>query len=58
MVGVSDHVAVAMENWGIIIHREVTLLFHEDETSVFDQHTVAMWIAHELGHMVRLCVCA
>lgn len=52
----SDHVALpdftvgAMENWGLITYREVTLLADPKIISVSARHHIATVIAHELAH--------
>lgn len=52
----SDHVALpdfssgAMENWGLITYREVTLLVDPETTSLTNKRQVATVIAHELTH--------
>lgn len=52
----ADHVAVpdfsagAMENWGLITYRELTLLVDPKTTTLAIKHYVATVIAHELSH--------
>ena len=52
----SDHVALpdfssgAMENWGLITYREITLLADPETTSISTKHYIATVIAHELSH--------
>lgn len=52
----SDHVALpdfssgAMENWGLITYREVTLLAEPGTVSISSKHRIAAVIAHELSH--------
>ena len=52
----SDHIALpdftsgAMENWGLITYREITLLADPATSTVDDKHYVAAVIAHELSH--------
>ena len=41
-----------MENWGLVIYREIYLLFSDTESSVFNRHRVAHVISHELAHQV------
>ncbi|XP_039261142.2 aminopeptidase N-like [Styela clava] len=45
-----DFGAGAMENWGLVLYRDVYLLYDEDTSSVFDKQTVTRIISHELGH--------
>lgn len=52
----SDHVALpdfssgAMENWGLIIYREIALLADPKTTSISSKRYVATVITHELSH--------
>ncbi len=52
----SDHVALpdfgagAMENWGLITYREITLLADPKTASISSQQYVAIVVAHELSH--------
>ena len=41
-----------MENWGLVIYREIYLLFNPNVSSVYDKHRVAHVVAHELAHQV------
>ncbi|XP_043565739.1 leucyl-cystinyl aminopeptidase-like isoform X1 [Chiloscyllium plagiosum] len=50
LVAIPDFEAGAMENWGLITFREITLLYKEDSASVLDKQIVSMVIAHELAH--------
>ncbi|XP_062873688.1 leucyl-cystinyl aminopeptidase [Trichomycterus rosablanca] len=49
LVGIPDFLAGAMENWGLIIFRETTLLFG-NHSSPMDKQLVTSVIAHELAH--------
>jgi len=51
-VAVPDFGAGAMENWGLVIYREIYLLWSETESSVYNKHRVAHVIGHELAHQV------
>ncbi|MDN5274593.1 MAG: putative Aminopeptidase [Candidatus Saccharibacteria bacterium] len=52
----SDHVAIpdfsagAMENWGLIVYREVALLVDPVTTGISGKQYVASVVAHELSH--------
>lgn len=52
----SDHVALpdfgagAMENWGLITYREITLLADPKTASITAKQYVAIVVAHELSH--------
>jgi aminopeptidase N len=52
----SDHVALpdfgagAMENWGLITYREITLLADPKTASISAKQYVAIVVAHELSH--------
>ncbi|XP_015790545.1 aminopeptidase N [Tetranychus urticae] len=50
MIAVPDFNAGAMENWGIIIYRETTMLFDPSSASIFTKKQVADVVAHELAH--------
>ena len=58
---VPDFDAGAMENWGLVIYREIYLLFDNATeypvSSVTDQYEVAITIAHELAHQVAWQSC-
>jgi aminopeptidase N len=52
----SDHIALpdftsgAMENWGLITYREISLLANPDTASISSKQYIATVIAHELSH--------
>jgi aminopeptidase N len=52
----SDHIALpdftsgAMENWGLITYREISLLADPDTASISSKQYIATVIAHELSH--------
>ncbi|XP_076438567.1 glutamyl aminopeptidase-like [Babylonia areolata] len=52
----SDHVAVpdfsggAMENWGLVIYRESSLLFDPLVSSSSNKYMVSLIVAHEISH--------
>ena len=52
MVAVPDYVATAMENWGLFFFQEITLLYDPQESSASDKQRVALWVSHELAHLV------
>ena len=53
-----DHVAVpdlsagAMENWGLVLYRESTLLHDEQKSSISNKYWVSLIVAHEIAHSV------
>lgn len=49
-IAVPDFGAGAMENWGLIIYRENSLLYSEENSSQLDKQRVTNTIAHELAH--------
>ncbi|XP_060762990.1 leucyl-cystinyl aminopeptidase [Neoarius graeffei] len=49
LVGIPDFLAGAMENWGLITFREMTLLVG-NHSSPMDKQLVSSVIAHELAH--------
>ena len=51
-IAVPDFTFGAMENWGLIIYREVDLLYNEDASSAANRQSVAVTVAHELAHQV------
>ena len=53
-VAIPDFGPGAMENWGLVIYREIYLLFSDTDSSVFNKHQVAHVISHELAHQVLL----
>ncbi|XP_019372745.1 PREDICTED: leucyl-cystinyl aminopeptidase [Gavialis gangeticus] len=50
LVGIPDFEAGAMENWGLIIFRETTLLYDNKTSSAVDKKRVTRVIAHEMAH--------
>jgi aminopeptidase N len=50
MIAIPDFSAGAMENWGLITYREVTLLYEPEKSSLGDREYVATVVAHELAH--------
>ncbi|XP_074649111.1 aminopeptidase N-like [Tubulanus polymorphus] len=50
LVAVPHFEAGAMENWGLNIFREITLLFAPDSASNFQKQEVANVVAHEIAH--------
>ena len=51
-VAVPDFEATAMENWGLILYQEPTLLYDPQESSSSNKQTIATVVAHELAHLV------
>ncbi|XP_051875544.1 leucyl-cystinyl aminopeptidase [Pristis pectinata] len=50
LMALPDFEAGAMENWGLVTFREVTLLYKEETASIMDKQIVTHMIAHELAH--------
>ncbi|OQV20391.1 Aminopeptidase N [Hypsibius exemplaris] len=50
MVAVPDFDAGAMENWGLIVYREILMLYRQGVSSAEDKKQVARVVAHELAH--------
>jgi len=46
-------IATAMENWGLVVYRDIYLLYNQETSSIFSKQDIAMVIAHELTHQVR-----
>ena len=55
-LAVPDHKFSAMENWGLIIYEENTLLYNKDTSSPINREGVAEIVAHELAHQVYIYV--
>ncbi|XP_052844663.1 aminopeptidase Ey-like isoform X2 [Drosophila gunungcola] len=49
-IAVPDFSAGAMENWGLVVYRESTLLYSASHASLNDKQYLAEVIAHELAH--------
>ncbi|KAI8089940.1 aminopeptidase [Halteromyces radiatus] len=50
MVAVPDFEAGAMENWGLVTYRTVSLLFDEKQSSIVSKKRTAYVVCHELAH--------
>ncbi|KAL6846320.1 hypothetical protein ACP4OV_023768 [Aristida adscensionis] len=50
MVGIPDFSSGAMENYGLVTYREVSLLFDEESSAESNKQGVAITVAHELAH--------
>lgn len=50
MAAIPDFNAGAMENWGLITYRETALLYDPQSSSIFNKHSIASVISHELAH--------
>ncbi|CAC5387004.1 ANPEP [Mytilus coruscus] len=53
MVAVPDFGSEAMENWGLILYKESSILYDPDESSERDKQEVAMLVSHELAHQMN-----
>ena len=53
-IAVPDFGGGAMENWGLIIYRETSLLFQEGSSTAQQRQRVAVVVSHELAHMVSV----
>jgi len=51
MLAAPDFAAGAMENWGLVIYREVDLLCDEKQAAVAQRIRIATVVTHELAHM-------
>lgn len=51
-IALPDFAAGAMENWGLITYRELSLFYDPKVSSTEDKEWVATVITHELAHMV------
>lgn len=52
MIAVPDFAAGAMENWGLMIYREATMLWDPKIGTANSQQKVASVISHEIAHQV------
>lgn len=50
MIAIPDFAAGAMENWGLVTYREVTLLCDEQTVSTTQKQRICTVITHELAH--------
>ena len=53
VIAIPDFAAGAMENWGLITYREVTLLYDDNYPSIKQEQYVVGVVAHELAHQVN-----
>lgn len=51
-VAVTEFAAGAMENWGLIVYKDPTLLYNPSYSTMEGKRLVADVIAHELAHQV------
>lgn len=54
LIAIPDFGAGAMENWGLITYRETSILYDSVESSSGAHQWVAVVVAHELAHQVRI----
>lgn len=50
MAAIPDFSAGAMENWGLLIHREVNVLADDNHTNTLQKFRIADVISHEVAH--------
>ena len=50
LLAIPDFEAGAMENWGCVTYREITVLLDPEESSAATRQRVAIVVAHELAH--------
>lgn len=51
MAAIPDFSAGAMENWGLMIHREVNILYDQRFATSLQLQRIALVISHEVSHM-------
>lgn len=51
MAAIPDFSAGAMENWGLMIHREVNILYDQRYATSLQRQRIALVISHEVSHM-------
>jgi aminopeptidase N len=56
LVAIPDFQAGAMENWGLLLFQEVTLVASKQDSSIDTLRDVTLTIAHEMAHMVSLAL--
>ena len=56
LVAIPDFEAGAMENWGLLLFREVNLVASKQGSSISTLREVTLTIAHEMAHMVSLAL--
>lgn len=54
MMAFPDFAAGAMENWGLVTYREKYLLYNPKVYTPVQKQAVAVVVAHELAHQVRI----
>ena len=52
MIAVPEFLFGAMENWGLVVYKEKSMLYDPLDTAEIDKQFVTMVISHELAHMV------
>lgn len=50
LVGVHDFASGAMENWGLLTFRLITIMYDENKDSLVTKQDVALVVQHELAH--------
>ena len=53
MVAIPEFSAGAMENWGLILYRETSLIYNKLVNTLRVKQWVTVVVAHELAHQVR-----
>ncbi|XP_063436787.1 aminopeptidase N-like [Mytilus trossulus] len=51
MIAVPEFLFGAMENWGLVVYKEKSMLYDPLDTAEIDKQFVTMVISHELAHM-------
>lgn len=51
IAAIPDFTAGAMENWGLLIHREVNILYESTVAHQAQRQKIALILAHEIAHM-------
>lgn len=52
LVAIPEFSAGAMENWGLILYRETSLIYNELVNTLHVKQWVTVVVAHELAHQV------
>lgn len=52
-LAVPDFPFGAMENWGLVIYKEINMLYNKNVTSVYQKYLILENIAHEFAHQVN-----
>lgn len=55
LIALSDFPIGAMENWGLLTFKERFLMLNDAQSGAKAKQNVALIVAHEVAHQVRIC---